>query len=466
MNSEDFYGDEAEPSAFVELRFHAYRLEPAKIWADEHAEQGERLALLIMQEVHPPAKPGEHSTRSFHVIELCEFLASARQLETQLTRFNHDFTRTELRPMTFNELVPADTPCKTFAEFDFKDFDNLQQHGAADATEMITLLEAMFGRFVEELIVRLNGVLQAAGSERTLSVGADVVVLTAHRQGKWSAHVIVDPPLSEESVAWRTTRDCGNFVDSVVTSLSDALTTFTTDMSVYSDNHALRIYRASKPDEPARVLRDKQPAYSEETMLRSLVSCIRVKRDRLATSLYRQDEGDFIVLTSALIGAQPELLRDGNGWRFLTFNGGSSATKRAARFTISKYASRGYSSSTSARIRTICSAEQLRAYVPRGSLATADSRRAIAACNTHYCELRQGEHGKNHFPVYVELDMHEFRYRQSCMSGTCDRSKAQWHNMDDELRQACLDYRVHESKYCTRVAGINRCLFRGAQARE
>jgi len=440
------------------------RLEPAKTWLAENTEQcGEHLACFIMSTSHLAAD-GKRSWRKYDVTEVRTWLAEMRRTQTRLANAAPNSAE---QPPTFNEIVITDAPCKTFAEFDFKKYDEYASFGASSIGEMTTLLEAMFARFTEFLVGKLNALLQSHGFTRApLSPRTDVVVLTAHRVGKWSVHLIIDPPLDSESVAWRTMDECGNFIGDVVNEFNEPLATLTLDQSVYSNNHALRIYRASKPEEPERILRDVQnQRYSETLMIRSLISCLRVKRTRLppaVTHLHKQDEYEqFVLLSSAFVGRH-ELL--GDDWRMITYAGSnSSSIARAARITVGKRTNSRRAAAGSDRVRAICESPEFAAYSPRGTLIETSMRQAIISCNTNRCELRGGEHKDTHFPVYLELDMLQRRWRQSCMSGNCNRSNAVWRDIVDvALRDACLDYLVNESSWCTVVPGVNRCLFGNA----
>ena len=466
-------------------------LAEAKSWVDHHSSQASSQVPFLML-ANEESSPGVAKTwRSYSVVELRTFLNDTERTEARLAE-----PGSTLLPPSVHELVPAGAPCKTYAEFDFKKFDELAKFGATDRDELVVMLNAMLERFLELLLTRLNDLMHERDSDApTLTRAADVVLLTAHKSSKWSVHVIIDRAIDGESVAWASTVDCGNFVTDTIAELNEPLATEAFDRGVYSDNHTLRIYRAAKLGEPERILRDgaapRDARYSEETMLRSLVSCLRVSRDRLdsqrVNDLYAQLEGasefslrpslaDRIVfLTSAFIAAfNPFPPEDDGGdvcWVPLTYGGVTNAMRLSA-VVVARGRSRAAASSE--LVRAICAAPQFASYEPRGSFSVVSSTFATLACKNKYCALRGGEHGVSRTegeragasPVYLALDMLNHQWRQLCWSSKCDNSLAVWQPMDENLSALCAQYLLNEADTCRRARGAGRCLFRKPPALE
>ncbi len=455
-------------------------LAEAKTWVEQRSAQGDvQVPLLLFS--HEEAAPGVAKPwRSYSAVELRTFLNEMARAEDALAAPN-----STALPPAIHELVPAGAPCKTYAEFDFKKFDELEKFGATDRDELVLMLDATLERFIEFLLERLNTLMQERDADApTLTRATDVVLLTAHKASKWSVHLIIDRQLNAESVVWTSTVDCGNFVTDTIIEFNEPLAIEAFDSGVYSDNHTLRIYRAAKLGEPERILRDdavpRDAPYSEETMLRSLVSCIRVSCDRLdterLTDLHAQGEGmseftlpfgsedRFVFLTSAFIAAFAPFPRDdGVAWSPLTY-GGVSRSMRLSTMCVSL----ARQAIQSELVREICSAPQFAVYEPARSFTVISSTFATLACKRKYCALRGGYHGQTSAegaaagasPVYLAIDMHNRKWRQLCWSSKCDNSLSVWQTMDDELGALCLQYLTNEADVCRRVRGVARCLFR------
>lgn len=457
--------------AIVETSCEFRALAEARAWIESKSAQGDVQVPFLLMAVERSAPGVAKSWRSYSVCELRTFLDDMAHAQANGGE-----------PPHLHELVLAGAPCKTYAEFDFKKFNELEKFGATDRAEMVVMLDAMLERFLEFMLGRLNDLLKTFESEVVLTRAENVVLLTAHKASKWSVHVIVDTPLSCESVVWASTRDCGNFITDTRIEFNEPLAAEALDESVYSDNHTLRIYRASKVDEPERILRDADaPAdagYVEETMLASLVSAIRVNRSRLdedrVSNLHNQNDGDdtsapLVILTSAFIELFKPFPVDGDesSWRPLTFNG-VSRSERLSDMCVARKRTRSVPSS--ALVAQICAAPQLAPYEPRRWFSVVSSSFVTIACERKFCELRRAEHGLQRepgqragsaSPVYLSLDMVNRQWRQLCWSAKCKAANADavWRPMDEQLGALCDRYLLNEADSCRRARGAGRCLF-------
>jgi len=472
---------------FVETSSAFRTLAEAKEWIETRGvQETAHVPFLLM--AHEESAPGiAKSWRSYGAVEVRTFLDEMQRNQAALAAQEEAGVGGSAVPPSVHELVPAGAPCKTYAEFDFKKFDELEKFGAHDRDEMVVMLESMLERFLEFLLARLNTLIKEHDPEADeLTRADDVVLLTAHKASKWSVHVIIDRSLEHESVAWASTVDCGNFILDALVEFNEPLANEALDQHVYSDNHTLRIYRAAKHEEPERILRDAagpyDAPYNEATMLRSLVSLLRIDRDRLgdelAEAIHNQGEGvgeyglpegadaRLVLLTSAYIVTRKPFADDEECWRPLTFNG-VSRTARLSSLGVSRGGGRANSSSE--LVKAICAAAQLESYKPRRTFTVVNSSFATLSCDSKYCELRGGEHGlsasaeerklRGSSPVYLVLDFVNRMWRQRCWSSKCDNSLAVWRPMDAQLSDLCGQYVRNESMPNRRARGAARVLF-------
>lgn len=424
------------------------QLEPARTWADANIEQcGEALSLVMFQNEH--SLPTLDDTwRDYDVCELRTFLSFMIDQGTL--------------PVHRNEVLPANTVCKTYMDLDFKEFDEPSKYGAADVAELRTMLDAMLQRLIAFVLDRLS-----ARCGRRLSADNDVVVLTAHKKTKWSCHVIVDSAY-DESIVWRSTEHCGNFVLDCVEQLNEPLASVAIDAGVYSRNHCMRTYYSSKVLESLRVLRTPaehssgSTRFSERTMLRSLVSCVRIRHDRWTPPLlHHHPLGDETLLrvSSLLIAKRPPTSPD---WAPLEENGVASG--RAVMRRAPHTESRRQHVISSDLVCAICEHDEFERYKPAKAFKSGQTiGQFLLPCSGRYCVWRSGEgseHGDHHSPVYLIIDAFNRRWTQRCKSAECEAVQEwAWQQMPDELGELCTRYLKDEYSECRPMAGLRQCLF-------
>jgi hypothetical protein len=450
-------------------------LATAKEWIVEHTEQDAAQFPFLIMAVQESSPKIETTWHSFYVNELLAFVN-----EMALEQAAMATPGSNLPPPTFNELLPANSPCKTYAEFDFKKFDEMAKWGANTRAEMVDLLEHMLERFIDQLLRLLNAELVEKEMDVVLTREADVVILSAHKESKWSVHVIIDPPIEQESVVWNSTVDCGNFIMHVLAEMNEPLAVEAIDEGVYSDNHTLRIYRAAKVGEPERILRDASALmapYDDKVMRRSLVSCLRFDRSRLnsrATNIYRQTNADefadgvtqMVFLSSMFVSLfKPfdETTEDDKPWQGLTYFAPSTIGRLSRARVACK---RRGPVIRSDLVTAICECSQLSVFEPRPAFTELSSSYVTIGCDTRMCGIRKGEHGtrrgpreQGSRPVYLALDMVNLQWRQLCWSHHCDNSTVEWRPMDSVLADLCKEYLLNESESCQPAVGAARVLF-------
>jgi hypothetical protein len=377
--------------------------------------------------------------------------------------------------------------CNTYAEFDFgadKFARAATEFGAATAADCVMMLNAMLERFVRVMLTHLNSAIKSSAADDARSVGGvddepltaanDVVVLSSHKPGKkWSIHVIVSPPVTKESIVWRSTTDCGNFVAKIVADINDKLLCTAIDMGVYSSNHTLRMLGCAKSDEPTRTLRFEGAggADDKDALVRSMVTLVRVKRRRVAPhlfeSLFKQYDNttppSMLLLTSAFIGKFSGDL-DQQQWRPLTCGNGPvgsvSDLDLLTRRSVGARAG-GSTAFATALVTQICTAKQFEKFKPAKTFIVQSTHKVVLPCDGRYCTYNDGEHNKKHKPVYLVLDMVGGRWQQRCHVTACRAAKWEWQNMDAEVSALCLRFLRDECTLCKPVVGLGECLFGG-----
>jgi hypothetical protein len=444
--------------------FHT--LIPAKEWAAKKSKQcNEYVPFLVIRTEQSVPQLGK-VWRTFKVMEVQTFLDDMASPG----------------PKFYHELTPADCVCNTYAEFDFgaDKFEKFAEYGADSPTDLVMVLNTMLARFERVLISNLNAMIKANNkdtnesdiSAEPLTVADDIIVLSSHKPGKkWSIHIVVSPAVGRESVVWRSTVDCGNFISRIVTSsLNDKLLCAAIDMGVYSSNHTLRTLGSAKSDEPTRILRYERDsvgaAYNNEVMIRSLVTLVRVARRRIPFALegeiFKQTERSepMVLLTSAFIGKyRADIDRN---WRPLTCgNGPLGVVSDLDLLTRRSVGSRagGNTAYASPLVTEICMSKEFAKFKPAKTFVVLTSEKIVLPCEGRFCGIKGEEHDKKHKPVYLLLDMADRLWQQRCHVTACRNTEISWVAMEESLAQLCSRYLSEECSLCKPVTGVIDALF-------
>lgn len=359
-------------------------------------------------------------------------------------------------------------PCKLYCDLECK-FANEAEHNARrDA------LNASAAQFIGDVV---------AYAKDKYNATLEPLVLVSHGAKKWSKHVIFDGPV------WRNNVHACAFMRDVVRQSIGANPTLAEyfDPDVYTPNRCFRMYRCTKWDDPTRTLslensQNSAPeAIDEEIWLKSLITCVQLKREGNAEPLYVSST--FLELyydsfwpknrdiASHLIR---EPLKHEDVDRLGLYGVANELRVLLGKRAPPNAAAAGLKSSTGLRVSlanlfasnggagayggTDMDEGQFRAVMAREKHALVSRFHRFKAvgvtcrdvsssvlrieCRSKYCELAQRDHSGNH--VYINVDFLSLRWRQLCYDSECmavDLSLKQWQPFDsaedDEIVRAC-----------------------------
>jgi len=234
-------------------------LQKALKWGKEHCiqeENDEKIILPMMAFVRQVPINPKYTERRYFTMTLPAFERAFLALPDDERHFDE---------------VVIDGPCKLFADLEMQmKQEYLGEFRCKDFAELRQKLEDAAAAYIGYVV---------AFHKREHQITVEPIVLTAHKESKWSMHVIFDGGV------WRDRQHCQHFMAGFVKREEIRNPIFRKsphgmiDMGVYDANHPLRTYRSSKPDEPHRLLLGPGESLDDEPNLpflrKSLITCIK-----------------------------------------------------------------------------------------------------------------------------------------------------------------------------------------------
>jgi hypothetical protein len=333
---------------------------------------------------------------------------------------------TSAAPRHYDEVIVADAPCKCYCDFEVEFTDEwarkrkhasfaalLQHCGAATIEELRGALDASAERLREQIVVHHHDRGQVAVAP---------FVTVAHKASKWSMHVVFVDSL------WAHSRHVGAFVSRLVRESADPLVPHYVDTQVYGRNHAMRMYRSSKPAEPEReFLRQHETLATRidrQALLDSLITAFRVGDDDYVTSVYLQAGAggrswEELGLPAPLIDRDCQQQE-----RSLISRPLSSTTTKSV----------GVAESVAAAIR-----ECFQPYTISKVTACGEYGYVTANIRELYCAIAGREHTETPHN-YIVVDLLKRRWRHACFSRECAERRL-WHPLPESMTAVCEQYR-------------------------
>lgn len=477
------------------------RLAAMHKWATSNAVQ-------VRGEQHVPfielaIECGEPSVeRTWRTYMACDLLQFTRQMVPEQQQ--------RQAALLYHEIIIEDAACKPYMDVEFTmTAAKLAEHGFANTRDAVAALERLLPLLADVFVSLL-----AAKSGRTrLNVPDDLMILTAHKQSKWSCHLILSPH-DGPSVLFANNYACGRFVDNEL--LADArlldsekLLRYIIDAGVYGASRPMRMAYSSKYGETHRMLlplgsqpvwrtpTTPRPHYDASVLERSSITCLAVDArvlddlgDELsshfsaplggATAVAAAAESDSeeddptaigwqpkepvapppaprcVLVTSSYVlarGLMPHLtlldVKDGDYER---------ASMRMLLPRVPARVARG-----SSLVRSICGHDGLQRFDPIMPFKVARANCFYLSCATDACAYNGGTpHVNCTQPVYLALDPLDGSWSERCFATKCKdvaaaltgRRGMKWrtHVMPPDLVQLCLEYLRTEYAPC-RVLG-------------
>lgn len=295
----------------------------------------------------------------------------------------------------------------------------------------------------------------------------DPVCLEAHKESKFSMHVVFDRSL------WQSTEHCREYVRRLrdeAKAEGDQLTHDLIDPQVYSANHTMRTYRSSKPEEPQRSFvvdgerqLDLQRPPQRAVFERSLVTHIVLHSND-------DSEAEPVVVSSLFLAKYPEvlnearekpivlrsratLLRSLNGSG--SFGANESEESDDSDDVRGSRARRGNTPNIGefgAMWRAL--QELFRSRQPSyPSLVHNMPGRLVIQCNSRQCVIWGAQHDVN--TIKIQVDMLRAVWRPSCHNKECKAQPREWRKLPLDAETAVQ--RFVDAYYRHAWRGAQRC---------
>jgi hypothetical protein len=314
----------------------------------------------------------------------------------------------------FDEVIVGDAPCKCYCDFEVEFSDEwarkhncgslaalLEQRGAATIAEVREALDASARQLIAQIV-------QHHHNHQQTTVRPFITV--SHKVSKWSMHVVFVNSL------WAHAGHIGAYVKRVVRESKDLLVPLYVDMQVYGKNRSMRMYRATKPDEPGRSLlqegESRDAPVQRGALLDSLITAIPIGDDgKYVTSTYLLSRGEGALAELGL----PAPLTDSD------FRQASSGVAAAVNYHQSP-PSLSVDPSIGELVRNWLG--------ERARMATEIDvfGKFIVRLNQNYCAIAGYEHDNPR--SYIVVNLLRQMWRHDCFSPTC---KAAWKKKGDAV---------------------------------
>jgi hypothetical protein len=218
---------------------------------------------------------------------------------------------------------------------------------------------------------------------------------------------------------------------------------------------------------PSNITTAAAATFSDREMLRSLITCARVRRDRFVDpafdALYEPyvdpSDTDFVFVSTHMLS-----LHEPSNWaplQMLVHAPERAASRPAVRRQVF----------ASDLVHEICAHPALQHHSPHTAFkAGLTAGQFILPCAVGaHCSYKGAAHGDDSEPVWLLLDAFNRRWLQRCHAAGCHAAQQhktssvprwqQWQSMPDDLGALCTRYLKEEFSGCRPMRGLRECLF-------
>lgn len=406
------------PSRLFTVQQGEAPLERCRKWAAENSVQGDRQMPMIVVQIEQP------TGREFMAGTFDALWGGVMQLGA------NDGAR------NWHEVV-VDGPCKLYCDLEMK-FTDAQVHSRI-AEKMVAELEKSSAAFIQFVLDR---------AAAKYGVKLEPFEMQSHKASKWSVHVIFGGAI------WRNRVHCGAFMRACWEAFGeiDPLVFNYVDPNVYDANHSLRMYRASKLEEPERsmltVSGENAPPEKpdRELWLRSLITYFPFQSGSLkyASSAHLHSRYDEL---ASLDPETPRLLEHEGCARGSQLKNSTSLLGRPA-FAPASGSRRANAGATPEQLAALTAAqpvvaEALAEYKPNAARITLVPNAPLLRVESHSreCGILRGVHSQQH--IYFLINYLENTWAQCCWDSECSQVRKQWLPIENgDMEQVCANLRA------------------------